>query len=128
VRRRQRREKCELATTAAARVGAPAMAIFLLLLRGVRSLHRLALTGLLALSCATAPRRAESPPPRVKDSAPEKIAAQRAATPGLYLEQDADRWGIEAARERRRDAQQKASPAPGARRPPELDVKSGPEK
>jgi hypothetical protein len=66
------------------------MAVFLLLFRGVRSLHRLVLAGLLALSCATAPKRSEGPPPRVKDSAPEKIAAQRAATPGLYLEQDAD--------------------------------------
>ena len=106
------------------------MAVFLLLFRGVRSLHRLVLVGLLALSCATAPKRSDGPPPRVKDSATEKIAAQRAATPGLYLEQDADRWGIEAAQERRRDAQQKkgTSAQPSAPRPPELNVKSGPEK
>jgi hypothetical protein len=106
------------------------MAVFLLLLRGVRSLHRLVLAGLLALSCATAPKRTDGPPPRVKDSAPEKIAAQRAATPGLYLEQDADRWGIEAAQERRRDAQQKkgTSAQSAERRPPDLNVKSGPEK
>jgi hypothetical protein len=96
----------------------------------VRSLHRLFLAGLLALSCATAPKRAEGPPPRVKDSAPEKIAAQREATPGLRLQENADRWGIEAAQERRRDPQQKKATAasPRARRPPELNVKSGPEK
>lgn len=102
------------------------MAIFLLLFRGMRSLHRLVLTGLLALSCATAPKRAESPPPRVKDSAPEKIAAQRDATPGLKLQENADRWQIEAAQERRRDAPQKQTAQ--ARRPPELNVKGGPEK
>jgi len=96
----------------------------------VRSLHRLLLAGLLALSCATAPKSAESPPPRVKDSAPEKIAAQRDATPGLRLQENADRWQIEAAQERRRDAQQKqATTGPSReRRPPQLDVKSGPEK
>jgi|SRR5580765_655847 len=107
------------------------MAIFLLLLRTVRPLHRLVLTGLLALSCATAPKRAESPPPRVKDSAPEKIAAQRPATPELRLQEDADRWQIEAAQEWHREAEQKkASPAraPAARRPPELNVKGSPAK
>ena len=102
----------------------------MLLCGGVRSLHRLLLAGLLALSCATAPKRAESPPPRVKDSAPEKIAAQRDATPGLRLQENADRWQIEAAQERRRDAQQSkaTTPQPRERRPPELNVKSGPEK
>jgi len=106
------------------------MATFLLLLCSVRSFHRLVLTGLLALSCATAPKRAEGPPPRVKDSAPEKIAAQRPATPELRLQEDANRWQIEAAEERRREAEQKKAPSqpPAARRPPELNVKSGPEK
>lgn len=57
-----------------------------------------------AASCATAPRQ---PPaatsPRVKDSPAESAAAQRAATPrSLELEKDDERWGIEAARERRR--------------------------
>jgi hypothetical protein len=54
--------------------------------------------------CArSAPPRAETPA-RVKDSAPEKIAAQRAALPGLNLEQEDQRWGVEAARERKRAA------------------------
>jgi hypothetical protein len=36
------------------------------------------------------------------DSAPEKLAAQRSAAPhGLQLEQEDERWGIEAARARR---------------------------
>jgi hypothetical protein len=106
------------------------MAVFLLLFRGVRSLHRLVLAGLLALSCATAPKRSEGPPPRVKDSAPEKIAAQRAATPGLYLEQDADRWGIEAAQQRRRDPEPRKATVvhPQEHRPSDLNGKSGPEK
>jgi hypothetical protein len=40
----------------------------------------------------------------MKDSAPEKVAAQRAAAPHSIqtLEQDDERWGIEAARERKR--------------------------
>jgi hypothetical protein len=59
--------------------------------------------GLVALSCAGSPKRPETASARMKDSAPEKIAAQRAAGPhGAQLEQDDDRWGFEAARERRR--------------------------
>jgi hypothetical protein len=55
-------------------------------------------------SCATAPKRAESTPPRTKDSPAEKIAAQRAAAPkSLELEQNDERWQIDAARERRRE-------------------------
>ena len=57
---------------------------------------------LLVASCATAPRTSASPP-RMKDSAPERVAAQRTAGPhSLQLEQDEGRWGFEAARERRR--------------------------
>jgi len=64
----------------------------------------------MTLSCATAPKRAESSPPRMKDSAPEKVAAQRAgAAHELQLEQDDERWGIEAARERKRQ-QEEAKP------------------
>ena len=77
------------------------------------------LTGALVgvLSCATAPKRTESAAPREKDSAREKVAAQRAAAPHeLQLEQDDERWGIEAARERKRQkdaakARQQAEPA-----------------
>ena len=40
----------------------------------------------------------------MNDSAPEKIASQRAAGPhSVQLEQDDQRWGFEAARERRRE-------------------------
>lgn len=52
---------------------------------------------------------------RIRDSAPEKAAAQRAATPGLNLEEEDDRWGISAAQERKRhlddqdDAKRKAA-------------------
>jgi len=50
----------------------------------------------------------------MKDSAPEKVAAQRSAAPhGLQLEQDEERWGFEAARERRREQEAaKARKAP----------------
>ena len=43
----------------------------------------------------------------MKDRAPEKIASQRAAGRGLDLERDDERWGFEAARERRRAQDQK---------------------
>jgi hypothetical protein len=57
----------------------------------------------LAAACATAPKPPEAQT-RAKDSAPEKVAAQRAAAPhGVTLEQDDERWGFEAARERRRE-------------------------
>ena len=58
--------------------------------------------GLVALSCAGSPKRPEASSPRMKDSAPEKIASQRAAGPhSVQLEPDDQRWGFEAARERR---------------------------
>ncbi len=52
----------------------------------------------------------------MKDAAPEKIAAQRAAAPhGMQLEQEDQRWGFEAARERRReDDARKAQKRPTA--------------
>jgi hypothetical protein len=55
---------------------------------------------------------------RLRDSAPEKIAAQRAATPALALEAEDQRWGIGAARERQRraDDQRAASAARAAAR------------
>ena len=54
----------------------------------------------------------------MKDSAPEKIASQRAAGPhSVQLEQDDERWGFEAARERRRqDDARKARKQPCRRR------------
>jgi hypothetical protein len=62
--------------------------------------------GLVALSCAGSPKRPEASSPRVKDSASEKVASQRAAGPhSLQLERDDERWGFDAARERRREEQ-----------------------
>jgi hypothetical protein len=71
--------------------------------------------GLVALSCAGSPKR-EASPPRSKDSPPEKIASQRAAAAhSLQLERDDERWGFEAARERRRqDRNRKAQQRPAA--------------
>jgi len=57
--------------------------------------------GLLAMACASGPKPRPEASARMKATAPEKIAAQRAAAPGLQLEQDDERWGFEAARERR---------------------------
>jgi hypothetical protein len=82
---------------------------------------------LVGAGCARTPPRATETPARVKDSAPEKIAAQRAAIPGLNLEQEDQRWGSEAARERRRAAPPEtpstAPAATGATKPPPLDVR-----
>jgi hypothetical protein len=77
---------------------------------------------LMTPSCATAPKPPASTS-RVKDSAPEKIAAQRAAgAHGLQVESDDGRWGIEAARERKRQSDEakprEAAATPGTR----LDV------
>jgi len=67
--------------------------------------------GLLCAACASTPRKEAQTTPRVKDSAPEKIAAQRAAANNLGLEADDQRWGIEAAQQRKRErAQQAAQP------------------
>ena len=69
--------------------------------------------GIIAAACAGPPRPRAETPARLKDSAPEKLASQRAATPGLGLERDDERWGFEAARERRRlaDERKQATPA-----------------
>ena len=79
--------------------------------------------GWLASSCAASrplprPRSAETagarpgaPPPRIPDSVPERAAALRAADPNLQLEPEDERWGIEAARERRRRIDEQKSDA-----------------
>lgn len=86
------------------------------------------MAGLLLAACA-GPRR---PPEtaataRMKDSAPEKVAAQRAAAPGLKLEEDDQRWGITAAKERkqRRD-EREARPAGATILPGTPDVEMPP--
>ncbi len=68
---------------------------------------RLVVLALLALGCAAGPRPQSETAARVKDSAPDKIAAQRAAARGLDLENEDQRWGFEAARERQRKQDQK---------------------
>ena len=68
----------------------------------------------LAAGCAGSPRPHPETSARVKDSAPEKIAAQQAAARGLDLERDDERWGVEAARERRRIEDQKGQKAAAA--------------
>jgi hypothetical protein len=71
------------------------------------SVARLGALVLMLASCAGAPKKQEgAPPPRIKDSAPERAAAQRAASPGLRLESEEERWGIEAAQERKRQEQE----------------------
>jgi len=66
---------------------------------------------LLGVACAASPR--PRPEPRVKDSVPDKIAAQRAASGELNLEDDDERWGIEAARANRKaDSDPQGQPSP----------------
>jgi hypothetical protein len=68
---------------------------------------------LLCLACATVSRPRAETPPRVKDSLPDKVAAQRAASGNLRLEEDDERWGIEAARANRKtDSDQPGQPTP----------------
>lgn len=78
------------------------------------SLLRTTVLGLLLASCATAQRPTEAAL-RVPDSVPERMAAQRAGAPrSLELEPNEERWGIEAARERKRQrdaAKEKQAPA-----------------
>ncbi|HVU52359.1 MAG TPA: hypothetical protein VHL80_16810 [Polyangia bacterium] len=57
----------------------------------------------LASACAASRPRTETVAARrLDDTAPDRSAALRAATPGLELEAEDARWGIEAAKERRR--------------------------
>ena len=85
----------------------------------------------LAAGCAQATPPAPETPARVKDSAPEKIAAQRAAAaPSLNLEGDDERWGIEAARERKQAAPPETPPrspnTTGPTNPKPLDLHKEP--
>ena len=74
----------------------------------------------LLLSCASARPAGPEPMsrPRIKDSAPERIASQRAADRNVGAEADERRWGFDAARERRRKADEaRQQEAPGSRPP-----------
>jgi hypothetical protein len=82
------------------------------------------MVALLAGACARAPGPRAETPARVKDSAPEKIAAHRGASGGLELERESERWGFEAARERRRLADQRNA-APPLAAPPATEPASG---
>jgi len=53
----------------------------------------------------------------MKDSAPERAAAQRAAQKDLNLEAEDERWGIEAARERKERARTDSGASPSAPAP-----------
>ncbi len=70
------------------------------------------LAATLLAGCASSPPPARERPQRVSDSAPDKVAATRSAA-GLHLEEDDERWGIEAARARKQNAAE-AQPVPAA--------------
>jgi hypothetical protein len=64
-------------------------------------------------ACAASPPRAETvATQRLRDSTPERSAALRAATPGLGLEAEEQRWGIEAAKARKGARDPRAAPVP----------------
>ena len=80
--------------------------------------------GSLLSACASGPRARPEAAQRVPDSAPDKIAAQRAAA-RLNLEEEDQRWGFEAAREVKqrqepRTLQQPATTPPPAANPGDL--------
>jgi len=68
----------------------------------------------LAAACASAPASQPQRPARIKDTVPERAAAQRAAQKDLNLEGEDQRWGIEAARERKERARTDSGMAPSA--------------
>jgi hypothetical protein len=93
-----------------------------------RVVQALLLAGAFSLtaSCATAPKPRD-PAARAKDSAPEKIAAQRAAGPrGFQTEAEDERWGIEAARERKRRTDEAKAHDAAAVRDKRVDVTTPP--
>lgn len=81
------------------------------------------LLGALALvlaACASTPSPSSQRPARIKDTVPERVAAQRAAQKNLNLEEEDERWGIDAARERKERARTDsgaASPGPAPSSP-----------
>jgi hypothetical protein len=69
--------------------------------------HGLVAGMVLTMGCATSHPPESKSPPRLKDSVPEKVAAQRAASGNLQLEPEDERWGVEAAKERKSEAAKK---------------------
>ena len=67
----------------------------------------LVLLTILLASCSKQ-RRPDPTPARIKDSVPEKIAAQNAANRDLQADENGRRWDFEEARRRRQDASQRA--------------------
>ena len=91
-----------------------------------RPLVRIIFVGALVAACAAGPRPHPESAQRVPDSAPDKIAAQRAAT-GLHLEEDDARWGIVAARQRKERTEPKNARPPVPPAAPEpVDVQLSP--
>ena len=80
----------------------------------------------LVAACATAPRGrmgpTEAPSARLPDSAAERVAAHKASDPKIDQEAEERRWGIEEAKQKRRDdeARQAAQKQTGG---PGVDVK-----
>jgi hypothetical protein len=84
----------------------------------IKHVCRVVAVAVLVTSCAAAPAprsgppparvgdanlsKPPGPPPRIKDSAPERAASLRTADPNLQLEAEDQRWGIDQARERKR--------------------------
>ena len=64
---------------------------------------------LLVLACAA--QKPAPAAPRFSDSVPEQSAALRAADPRLKSEDEEQRWGIEGARQRKREREQAAAAA-----------------
>jgi hypothetical protein len=81
-------------------------------------LKQLVLVAGLASACATAPKSrpaTETSPARVRDSASERVAAQRAADPKIDRDAEESRWGTEqaAARKREEEAKRRAAQEAG---------------
>jgi len=89
-----------------------------------RVIRMLMLAGFVSAACATAPKPAATAA-RTKDAAPDRIAEQRDAAPqGLQLESDDERWGIEAARARKRQKDEKAARDQAAAADTRIDIKA----
>ena len=64
---------------------------------------------LLVCACASRPSPEAATPPRINDSIPERSAALRASDGRLKLDVEEQRYGIEAAKERRQSTLEEGS-------------------